>query len=93
MVDLILATEEQSILWRVPKAPQSCLFLRYWTMKEALLKAAGLGLSIAPNKIIVDPGHAPAVLPAPSALGTLVRWQFVAPALGHQLAEWLSGSV
>jgi phosphopantetheinyl transferase len=90
MSDLILTAEEQAVLWRTPKALRSRLFLRYWTLKEALLKAAALGLTIAPNKIAVDAGHAPAVLSAPSALGTAVRWQFIAPALDRQLADCLN---
>jgi phosphopantetheinyl transferase len=87
MSDLILTAEEQAVLWRTPKALQSRLLLRYWTLKEALLKAAALGLTIAPNKIEVDAGHAPALLSAPSVLGTAMRWQLIAPALDRQLAD------
>lgn len=42
-------------------------FLKYWTAKEALLKAQGMGLRIEPNRIALRPPQAqfasPAVLP------------------------------
>jgi len=62
MSELILAAEEQAVLRNTPEAFRSRLFLRYWTLKEALLKAAGLGFAVAPNTVVIDAG--PARLPA-----------------------------
>jgi 4'-phosphopantetheinyl transferase len=79
MCDLVLAAEEQAALRKTPQALRSHLFLRYWTLKEALLKAAGLGLTVSPNKVIIDPGPAPTVLSVPPALGAAAHWRLIAP--------------
>ena len=60
---------------------RSRLFLRYWTLKEAVLKAAAVGFTIAPNAVIVDPGASPAVLSVPPALGSAAQWRLIAPAI------------
>ncbi len=92
MGDLVLAKEERALLARAPQAFRSRLFLRYWTLKEALLKAAGFGFSIPPNTILIDAGNIPAVVSAPAILEADTQWQFVAPALDSQLAEWINGA-
>ena len=80
MSELVLAAEEQAILWKAPGALRSRLFLRYWTLKEALLKAAALGFTIPPNTLIVDAGPTPAVLSAPPELGSITQWRLIASA-------------
>jgi 4'-phosphopantetheinyl transferase len=79
MCDLVLAAEEQAILRKTPGEFRSRLFLRYWTLKEALLKAAGLGFAVSPNTIVIDAGPAPAVLAVPAALGSAAQWRLIAP--------------
>lgn len=92
MSDLILAAEERAILSQAPGALRSRLFLRYWTLKEALVKAAALGFTIPPNTIVIDAGNIPAVVSVPAALEDTAQWQFIAPALDPQLAEWARGT-
>jgi 4'-phosphopantetheinyl transferase len=79
--EIALAAEEREVLCSVPAALRSRLFLRYWTLKEAVLKAAGLGFTIPPNTVIIDPGPSPAVLSVPGALGRAEEWQLIAPAV------------
>ena len=87
MIDLVLAAEEQA-LWRAaPEHLQGRLFLRYWTLKEALLKAAGLGFAVPPSAIRIDAG-APSVLAVPPALGAPSRWRLLAPT-DSGLALWM----
>ncbi|NOJ47633.1 4'-phosphopantetheinyl transferase family protein [Bradyrhizobium archetypum] len=78
MYDLVLAAEEQAILRKTPREFHSRLFLRYWTLKEALLKAAGLGFAVSPNTVVIDAGPAPAVLAVPAALGSVTQWRLIA---------------
>jgi 4'-phosphopantetheinyl transferase len=92
MSDLVLAAEERALLSRAPEVFRSRLFLRYWTLKEALLKAAARGFTIPPNTIVIDAGNIPAVISVPAALEATAQWQFIAPALDPQLAEWINGA-
>lgn len=78
--EIVLARQEQEILWNAPPAVRSRLFLRYWTLKEAILKAAARGFMIPPNTVIVDAGPSPAVLSVPAALGTVSQWRLIASA-------------
>ncbi len=77
--ELVLAAEEQAVLRKASKASRSRLFLRYWTLKEALLKAAGLGFAAPPNEVIIDAGPIPTVLSVPPALGSAAQWHLIAP--------------
>jgi 4'-phosphopantetheinyl transferase len=59
----VLAPAEQSALAALPENRQSDGFLRYWTRKEAVLKATGFGLSVSPDLVAVTaPGDSPALL-------------------------------
>ncbi|MDZ4813853.1 MAG: 4'-phosphopantetheinyl transferase superfamily protein [Pseudomonadota bacterium] len=42
-----LAPREREALTRCPESRRSELFIRFWTLKEAYLKARGIGLSVA----------------------------------------------
>ncbi|WP_454625857.1 4'-phosphopantetheinyl transferase family protein [Bradyrhizobium cenepequi] len=79
MSELVLAAEEQAVLRKTSAVSRSRLFLRYWTLKEALLKAAGLGLTVSPNEVILDAGPIPTVLSLPPALGPVAQWHLIAP--------------
>jgi phosphopantetheinyl transferase len=79
MSELVLAAEEQCVLRKASKALRYRVFLRYWTLKEALLKAAGLGFAASPNEVIVDAGPTPTVLSVPSVLGSAAQWHLIAP--------------
>jgi 4'-phosphopantetheinyl transferase len=78
--EIVLARQEQEILWNAPPAVRSRLFLRYWTLKEAMLKAAARGFMIPPNAVIIDAGPSPAVLSVPAALGPVSQWRLIASA-------------
>jgi len=78
MTEIALSAEERKTLARMPEALRSRHFLRYWTLKEAILKAAGVGLSVSPHTVIVDAGSSPAVLALPAALGQASQWHVIA---------------
>ncbi|MCA1453637.1 4'-phosphopantetheinyl transferase superfamily protein [Bradyrhizobium sp. BRP22] len=79
MSELVLAAEEQAVLRKTSKVSRSRLFLRYWTLKEALLKAAGLGFAVSPNTVMIDAGPTPMVLSLPPQLGSVAEWHLIAP--------------
>ena len=66
----VLSAAERPAVAALPDAEHPAAVLRYWTRKEALLKATGDGLGIAPTALTVTP---------PDAAPALVAWQAAAP--------------
>lgn len=61
----------------VPAGQSQCAFLRGWTRKEACVKAAGLGLSLAPSSFEagLSPGPRQVVLPRSGCVLRLVSFE------------------
>ena len=57
-----LSMREREAFALVASAGRTRVFLRYWTRKEAILKATGHGLAIAPKLVTVSAHDAPAAL-------------------------------
>ena len=66
----VLSGAEQLAVAALPDAERAAAVLRYWTRKEALLKATGDGLGVAPTALTVTP---------PDAAPALVAWEAAAP--------------
>jgi 4'-phosphopantetheinyl transferase len=52
-----LAAEEQAWLARQTEQERACAFLRLWTLKEAYVKALGLGLSASLTGFAIEPAE------------------------------------
>jgi len=63
----VLASDELADLRALPPADQPAWFFQLWTLKEALLKAAGTGFSTDPRSIRIrmDENLNPAIISAP----------------------------
>lgn len=73
-----LTANELAVLEECPPAERIEAFLRYWTRKEALLKAAGIGLAIDPHTVEVSsPRDTARVVSLPDALGLPGSWSLV----------------
>ncbi|WP_405018371.1 4'-phosphopantetheinyl transferase superfamily protein [Kitasatospora sp. NBC_00070] len=57
LIDRCLAPEEQQQVRALSPGGRSAAFVRAWTRKEALMKAAGLPLTTAPHRVLVHPGR------------------------------------
>jgi 4'-phosphopantetheinyl transferase len=68
LFEAALAPAERAALTALPEAARGTAFLRLWTMKEAVLKAAGIGLG-APLPELVCRLDPPALLSLPPGLG------------------------
>jgi 4'-phosphopantetheinyl transferase len=88
--------DEVTALRAVPPADRGGRFVALWTLKEAYLKARGLGLALAPNRFSVAlEGSADARISFdPAVLDRSSRWQLVPITAipGYQLAVALSRS-
>jgi 4'-phosphopantetheinyl transferase len=60
----------------VPPAQQSRVFLEYWTLKEAYIKARGLGLHLSPRTFAFEIGAQEAVTFHAPADDSASAWQF-----------------
>lgn len=78
------ATSEAAFLESVDKAQKRTEFFRLWTLKEAFIKARGLGLSIPLNsfEIQVFPGRPPCVSFSDGIHGNEADWRFLQIRLG-----------
>lgn len=74
LIPAVLSAAEQAVVAALPAAERGPALLRYWTRKEALLKATGDGLAVAPSGITVTPPDAP---PA------LIAWEGASPLDGE----------
>lgn len=72
LASVALSTLEQQVLARGPAGVRPSAVLRYWTRKESVLKALGVGLSRPPASIEVS---------APDATAAVLNWS------GSQLVE------
>jgi 4'-phosphopantetheinyl transferase len=91
LVGHALTVREQEWLLALPESDRAGTFLRIWTRKEALLKAAGTGLGIDPRLVELDELEVVAV---PAELGRAQDWTIVdVPLLGHAAALAVRGRV
>jgi 4'-phosphopantetheinyl transferase len=85
-----LTAEERAQVAPWPEGQRSRIFLDFWTLKEAYLKARGVGLSIAPNALSfrLGPGESASVSFAAAVEDDPSLWQFVRlpPTITHCLA-------
>ena len=73
LVELALSAEERRTLAALPPAERDPGFLRYWTRKEAVLKATGHGLAVAPAAIAVTGPREPPAVVAVTVEGVVER--------------------
>ena len=74
----ILAERELATFLAAPPSARNALFLRYWTLKEAFVKARGMGLSLDVRRVhFTPPGHDPIRLHHdPGIVDDPASWRF-----------------
>lgn len=72
-----LALAEHRAWPEIPQPQGALRFLRHWTLKEAMLKAVGLGLAVDPSSVqlTIGPDGVPSVSSIPSAFGHRSEWR------------------
>jgi 4'-phosphopantetheinyl transferase len=73
-----LAPGERAALTALPAAAQPARFLEYWTLKEAFVKAVGVGLTVPLDRICfsVTPGQPVRLTASPDIGGSPESWRF-----------------
>ena len=81
---------EVADLRALPGDEQEVVFFDYWTLKEAYIKARGLGLALPLNQFtfLRTPGQAPTIEFAPELHDAAASWQFAQfwPTPTHRMA-------
>jgi 4'-phosphopantetheinyl transferase len=89
------STSEADALDALPPAARPSRFFDYWTLKEAYIKARGLGLSLPLDRFSMqlDPQRPPRINFANPGDGDPERWQFAQfnPSARHRLAVAVRG--
>jgi 4'-phosphopantetheinyl transferase len=90
VADHALAKGELAALRLLPSEEQSARFFAYWTLKESYVKARGMGLSIALNRLpfVLSPGQPPELHADPDIAADPTSWQFrqLRPTVDHLVA-------
>lgn len=94
VLDVVCTRREAALLRRLPPAQRPHAFLGAWTAKEAYLKAIGVGLGVAPDRVHVGVlGEGGAVPVQAAGEGGPVRWWMrpLRPADGYVGAVVMEG--
>jgi 4'-phosphopantetheinyl transferase len=90
VADRFFSAQEAADLRALPKDEQPLVFFDYWTLKEAYIKARGLGLALPLGQFTFHrlAGHAPRISFAPELHDDPASWQFAQfwPTRDHRMA-------
>ncbi|MEQ1486685.1 4'-phosphopantetheinyl transferase superfamily protein [Methyloglobulus sp.] len=74
LVDKCFAEEEKNYWQQLPKAQQKQAFYRFWTRKEAFVKATGRGIALGLNQCVFNPDNLNELLRIPDGYGETGEW-------------------
>lgn len=75
LVDKCFAEEEFFYWKQLPETEKAEAFYRFWTRKEALVKAVGHGIALGLNDCVVNPENPSEFLRVPATCGPASAWQ------------------
>jgi 4'-phosphopantetheinyl transferase len=76
--------EEESAYWlKLPEAQKTLEFYRFWTRKEAFVKATGRGLGLGLNHCVINPENQAEFLRVPAEYGQASMWHALDITLGQ----------
>ena len=74
LVDKCFAEEEASYWNKLPETQKNQAFYRFWTRKEALVKATGHGIALGLNHCVINPENPTEFLRVPDLCGQASAW-------------------
>ena len=75
LVEKCFSPEEAGYWHRVPEAEKTREFYRFWTRKEAFVKATGRGIALGLEQCVVNPERVSEFLRVPASCGIAGQWQ------------------
>jgi 4'-phosphopantetheinyl transferase len=83
LVERCFAKEEMAYWDALPIDQQTAGFYRFWTRKEALVKASGHGITLGLDQCVVNPERQDEFLRVPADCGSASKWHVMELALGQ----------
>ncbi|MDO9271139.1 MAG: 4'-phosphopantetheinyl transferase superfamily protein [Methylobacter sp.] len=74
LVDKCFAEEEIAYWHKLPEAQKTPEFYRFWTRKEAFVKATGRGIGLGLNRCVINPQNQSEFLRVPADYGQASTW-------------------
>lgn len=75
LVGKCFADEEADYWQRQPQAEKTREFYRFWTRKEAFVKATGRGIALGLNQCVINPERSTEFLRVPESCGSAAEWR------------------
>lgn len=82
LVDKCFGEEEIAYWHSRPEAQKTVEFYRFWTRKEAFVKAMGRGIALGLNQCVINPENQTAFLRVPADCGSASKWHVLDMDLG-----------
>jgi 4'-phosphopantetheinyl transferase len=89
LVDKCFAEEEIAYWNHLPEAQKIPEFYRFWTRKEAFVKATGRGIALGLNQCVINPENQAVFLKVPAECGEASTWHALDIALGWDVCSAL----
>jgi len=74
LVDKCFAVEEAAYWTKLPETQKNQEFYRFWTRKEAFVKATGHGIALGLSQCVIDPENPTELLRIPAKCGKASAW-------------------
>lgn len=82
--------EEEAVYWaKLPESQKNRAFYRFWTRKEAFVKATGHGIALGLNHCVINPENSAEFLRVPELCGQACAWRVLAIDLGEGVCSAL----
>lgn len=74
LVEKCFAEEEKEYWQKLPSTKKTLTFYRFWTRKEAFVKATGRGIALGLKQCVIDPNNPTKLLRIPENYGHPSEW-------------------
>lgn len=86
LVKKCFAVEEAGYWQALPEPEKTVGFYRFWTRKEAFVKATGRGIGLGLDRCVINPAKPSEMLRVPESFGPATAWRIADIDLGHEVA-------